>query len=225
VRVHLNRPWLLIALPLLAAGCGAAKSETITVTRPLKAAAPTRPPVRVGPQLATLAAVAQRIYNEESRGTVDQAPVRALERDRMLVHAVALGDTATARSEASRLMAAASHITGIRIVRGGHVVASVSLPFVVAAMPRPLRGVQGATAQVSIQDVLGYVSLVHRVTGSEVVVRGSSGHALASLAAATHARLPRSGRVSVAGRAYQATSFVEPGWAGERLTVWLLQQL
>ncbi len=224
MHAHLNRLWLLIAFPLIAAGCGATKSVTATVTRTVKAGAPPAT-VRVEPQLATLAAVALRIYNEESRGTVDQAPVRALERDRMLVHAVALGDAATARSQAARLMAAASHITGIRILRAGRQLANVSLPFVVAGKPRPLRAVPGAEAQVSIQDVLGYVSLVHRVTGTEVVVRGSSGHALASLAAATHARLPRSGRVSVAGRTYEAASFVEPGWAGERLTIWLLQPL
>ena len=89
---------------------------TATVTRTVSAGAPPPQAVRVEPQLATLAAVALRIYNEESRGTVDQAPVRALERDRMLVHAVALGDAATARSRAARLMAGASHITGIRIL-------------------------------------------------------------------------------------------------------------
>ncbi len=225
MRIHPNRLWLLLAFPLIAAGCGATKSVTATVTRTVSAGAPPPQAVRVEPELATLAAVALRIYNEESRGTVDQAPVRALERDRMLVHAVALGDAATARSRAAQLMAGASHITGIRILRRGQQLVNVSLPFVVAGKPRPLRGVPGAQAQVSIQDVLGYVSLVHRVTGTEVVVRGSSGHALASLAAATHAKLPRSGRVSVAGRAYEAASFVEPGWAGERLTIWLLQPL
>ena len=100
MHAHLNRLWLLIAFPLIAAGCGATKSVTATVTRTVKAGAPPPATVRVEPQLATLAAVALRIYDEESRGTVDQAPVRALERDRMLVHAVALGDAATARSQA-----------------------------------------------------------------------------------------------------------------------------
>ena len=158
--------------------------------------------------------MALRIYNEESRGTVDQAPVRALERDRMLVHAVALGGRRHGAVPGREADGGASHITGIRILRRGHQLVNVSLPFVVAGKPRPLRAQCPAPqAQVSIQDVLGYVSLVHRVTGTEVVVRGSSGHALASLAAATHAKLPRSGRVSVAGRTYEAASF-RRAWLG-----------
>jgi hypothetical protein len=217
-----KRLLVLGAIPILLAACGSAKTVTRTVT--VASAQPARPaqPAQL-PQLATLAGVAQRIYVEESKGTVDQAPLRALERDSALVRAAAAGDAATAKAEAGRLMAAASHITGIHILRGGRTLADVSLPFVVGGKLRPLRGAPGAQAEISIQDILGYVSLVHRVTGDEVVVRGSSGHAFASLAAATRAKLPSSGRTQVAGRTYQAISFMEPGWAGERLTVWLLQ--
>jgi hypothetical protein len=203
----------LLAIALLLAACGSAKTVSRTVTVSQAAAQPPG-------ELATLAGVAQRIYVEESKGTVDQAPLRALERDRPLVSA---GSAAAAAAEATRLMNAASHITGIRIVRNGRTLANVHLPFVVGGKLRPLRGAPGVQAAISIQDILGYVSLVHRVTGTDVVVRGSSGHALASLQAGTHARLPRSGRVDVAGRTYQALAFDEPGWAGERLTVWLLQ--
>jgi hypothetical protein len=173
-------------------------------------------------QLAVLEDVAKRIYAEESLGTVDQSPLRSLERDNALVRAAAGRNAAAAQREAARAMAAASHITGIRLIGGGRVLADAHLPFVVGGTPRPLTTAPGTQIEISIQDILGYVSLVHRVTGSEVVVRGSSGHALASLPAATHAVLPRSGRVRVAGRGYDAVSFREPGWAGERLTIWLL---
>lgn len=116
----------------------------------------------------------------------------------------------------------ASHITGIRIVRGSRVLGDAHLPFVVGGTLRPFRRAPGDRIEISIQDILGYVSLVHRVTGAEVVVRGSSGQGLASLPAATRAVLPRSGRTQVAGRAYDVISFGEPGWAGEHLTIWLL---
>jgi hypothetical protein len=208
----------LLAIPLLLAACGSAKTVTKTVTVS-NAASPQPPPG----QLATLAGVAQRVYVEESKGTVDQSPLRTLERDRVLLRATATGNARTAASEANRVMTAASHITGIRVLRNGRTLADVSLPFVVGGKLRAFRGVAGAQVAISIQDILGYVSLVHRVTGTEVVVRGSGGHALASLAAATRAPLPLSGRTDVAGRTYQAISFTEPGWAGERLTVWLLQ--
>jgi hypothetical protein len=205
----------LIAIPLLLVACGSAKTVTVSRTT-------SPPPVQEG-QLATLAGVAQRVYVEESKGTVDQSPLRTLERDRALLRAVRAGDSTAAAAEANRVMTAASHITGIRILRGKRTLADVSLPFVVGGKLRPLRGVPGVQVQISIQDILGYVSLVQRVTGDAVVVRGSGGQALASLPAATRATLPGSGRVDVAGRTYQAISFTEPGWAGERLQVWLLQ--
>lgn len=210
----------LIAIPLLLAACGSAKTVTRTVT--VSRAASPLPPVRQG-QLATLAGVAQRIYTEESKGTVDQSPLRALERDRVLLRAIRAGDRAATGAEANRVMTAASHITGIRIVRDKRTFASVSLPFVVGGKLRPVPGVPGVQVEISIQDILGYVSLVQRVTGDAVVVRGSGGQALSSLPAATRAPLPGSGRTDVAGRTYQAISFAEPGWAGERLQVWLLQ--
>jgi hypothetical protein len=209
----------LLAIPLLLAACGSAKTLTHTVTVS-KAAGP--PPVQQG-QLATLEGVAQRIYTEESKGTVDQSPLRTLERDRILLRAIGSDNGAAATAEANRVMAAASHITGIRVLRNGRMLANVALPFVVGGKLRPLRGAPGVQVEISIQDILGYVSLVKRVTGTQVVVRGSGGQALASVPAATRATLPRSGQVQVAGRTYQAISFAEPGWAGERLQVWLLQ--
>jgi hypothetical protein len=214
----------LLAVPLLLAACGSAKTVTRTVTVTSASPAASKAPASVQQErVATLAGVAQRIYAQESKGTVDQAPLRAVERDSALVRAAAAGDAATANAEAGRVMAAAAHITGIRVLRGGRPLANVQLKFIVGGNLRKLPGVPGAQVAISIQDIIGYVSLVHRVTGAEVVVHGSSGHALSSLPAATHAKLPRSGRTDVAGRTYQALSFTEPGWAGERLTVWMLQ--
>jgi hypothetical protein len=211
----------LLAIALLLAACGSAKTVTRTVTVSSAASQPP-PPVQQG-QLATLAAVAQRIYTEESKGTVDQSPLRTLERDRILLGDIRTDNGAAATAQANRVMAAASHITGIRVLRNGRTLANVSLPFVVGGKLRPLRGAPGVQVEISIQDILGYVSLVKRVTGTQVVVRGSGGRALASLPAATRVTLPSSGQVQVAGRTYQAISFAEPGWAGERLQVWLLQ--
>jgi hypothetical protein len=208
---------ILLVLPLVLAACGSAKTLTHTVTVSTGAA-----PNVSTVQLATLGGVAKRIYVQESHGTVDQGPLRSLEADSALVQAAARGDATASQAEANRAMVAAAHITGIRIVHGNRVLANAHLPFIVGGTLRPYRGVPGDQIEISIQDILGYVSLVHRVTAAEVVVRGSSGHALASLPALTRAKLPRSGRTQLAGRTYDVMSFGEPGWAGEHLTVWLL---
>ena len=54
------------------------------------------------------------------------------------------------------------------------------------------------------------------------VVRGRPGHVAASSSALAKASLPASGTAAVAGRTYRVTSFGEPGFAGERLRVWIL---
>jgi hypothetical protein len=75
--------------------------------------------------------------------------------------------------------------------------------------------------EVSIQDVIGFIKLVHKYDGGDVVVRRSRGQARTSLATMPGA-LPRSGCTSIAGRRYAVDAFGERGFAGERLTVWVL---
>jgi hypothetical protein len=75
---------------------------------------------------------------------------------------------------------------------------------------------------ISMQDVLGYVKLVHRQTGLDVVVRGRPGQVVASPRKLAKATLPASGPVTVAGRAYVVKTFTEPGFAGDTLQVTLL---
>jgi hypothetical protein len=72
-----------------------------------------------------------------------------------------------------------------------------------------------------MQDVIGYVKLVHRLTGAQIVVRGQGGHVESSIAAAP-AALPAAGTTTIAGHPYVVRSFSETGFAGEPLTVWIL---
>jgi hypothetical protein len=104
----------------------------------------------------------------------------------------------------------------LRVVRGARVT-DVGGKFVVAGP-----SVDGLT--ISIQDVLGYVKLVSKLTGQGVIVRGRQGHVVSSDPAFVKAKLPASGAVSVDGQEYQARSFTERGFAGEPLRIWLLGQ-
>jgi hypothetical protein len=106
-------------------------------------------------------------------------------------------------------------------VRAGRKLTDVGGAFVVAPATLPLRG---DVLEASMQDVVGYVKLVHRLTGVQIVVRGAPGHVEASLAAAADAALPASGDATIAGRAYVVRSFRERGYAGEALEVWILSR-
>jgi hypothetical protein len=151
--------------------------------------------------------VARRIYSSERDGSAVRASLRRISHDPAAMRG--------SRSELLRqLFLPGFHVVRLRVVRGSRV-ADVGGRFVVD-------GPSSGGLTISIQDVLGYVKLVSKLTGQGVVVRGKPGHVVASSPAFVHASLPASGSVSVDGHEYLVRSFVEPGFAGEKLRIWLL---
>ena len=140
---------------------------------------------------------------------------------------------AGAQAEADAQLAAPgnhfAHVTRISVVRGSRVLVNATVNsdgvYVVAPGSRTLRshGRVLGTLLLSLQDVTGFVKLVHRLTGADVLVRGGSRHVRTSLGAAIGVRLPQSGRVTIAGRGYFVKSFKEIGWGNEPLTAWILE--
>ena len=170
----------------------------------------------------TLAGVARRIYHQEAGGAVGHAAVKRIARDRALLAALRSGSPTALRAAALRqLFNPGKHVVRLSITRGGRRLTDVGGAFVVA--PATLR-LRGALLEASMQDVIGYVKLVHRLTGAEVVVRGAPGHVESSLAGAANVTLPSSGSMTVAGGTYEVRSFRERGYAGEALTVWILSR-
>ena len=81
----------------------------------------------------------------------------------------------------------------------------------------------GAVVSASVQDVVGYVKLFHRLTGQAIVVHGKHGHVEARPQGFLHVAMPAtSGAVEVAGRSYAARTFAEAGWGGEPLRITVL---
>jgi hypothetical protein len=151
--------------------------------------------------------VARRIYSSERDGSAVRASERRISHDRLAM-------TGSRAELLRQLYLPAFHVVRLRVARGGRVT-DVGGKFVVAGPSR-----DGLT--ISIQDVLGYVKLVSKLTGQGVIVRGNPGHVVSSDPAFVHASLPRSGSVSVDGHEYQVSSFTERGFAGEKLRIWLL---
>jgi len=174
-----------------------------------------------GVRADTLGGVARRIYRQETDGTVGHAAVRRIARDRALLSALRSGDAAALRAAALRqLFNPGKHVVRLSVVRDGRALTDVGGAFVVAPARLVLPG--GDVLEASMQDVVGYVKLVHRLTGAQVVVRGAAGHAESSLPGAAQAPLPAAGTATIAGRAYVVRSFRETGYGGERLEVWIL---
>ena len=176
--------------------------------------------------LARATAIARRTYRLEARGPAAPASVRRIARDGVLLGALNAHDAAATRAAAlHQLFLPHYHVVRLRVLRGSRSLVDVGGSFVSAGAAGELRTPAGrplGRLEASIQDVIGFVKLVHRRSGAQAVVRGSHGHVATLLAPAANARLPRSGRVVIGGRAYAVRFFRETGFAGEPLRVWIL---
>ena len=117
------------------------------------------------------------------------------------------------------------HAVGVRVTRAGRTLIDVSLRFVVGGRVHALHGRKGVylgRIEVSIQDVIGLIKLVHRLTGADVVVAGSTGQVKSSLPDTAGIALPDTGPVIIGGRQYTVSSFAERGYADEPLRIWIL---
>ena len=241
---------LALALALALSGCGSlhsgqdpdAAADAAALARPAHAPArpapvPARPPLSAGEAsarsgLAATVLAAQRAYNRETKGSKLRQETARIAADATLLGSLARGNVAGARAEAqAQLLSPANHfdhVTRISVLRGPRVLVNATVnsdgTYVVAPARSALvwHGRHVGTLLVSIQDVTGFVKLVHRRTGADVVARGGSGQVRASLPSAASARLPVSGDVRIAGRNYLVRSFGEMGWGGEPLAVWVL---
>jgi hypothetical protein len=176
----------------------------------------------------TAAAHSARVrYGLERYGVAVHVALRSVAADRILTDALRAGNLAAARAEAVHLVLGHRHVSAIRVIRGSRVLIDTNVyPFDVAGAQAPLRdrhGVVVGTLHVTIQDVIGFIRLVHKYGGSQLVVRGSRGEAKSSLPAALSANLPATGCATVAGRTYAVRSFGETSFTGEPLTIWILK--
>lgn len=171
-----------------------------------------------------LTAVARRRYSHEQYGVAVHAALNRVAHDRALLNALSAGAFRPAQREANRQLV--QHTVRIRIMRGSRVLVDANpSSFAVGGPFARLHGRGGRVlgqVEVTVQDVVGFIKLVHKYHPAHVLVRGRRGHVESSLPAARARRLPSSGCVSVAGQRYLVHSFAKTGFAGEGLTVWVL---
>ena len=211
----MSRRLLLLVPVALAAAALVATSAT-------SRGAASQPPA--GARLDAYTEVARRLYALEANGTVARAAARRLARDPRLTAAARSGAHHALRAAALReLFMPGKHVVRLGLQRGTDPLVDVGGRFVVAPAATLVPGTRGAVVSASVQDVVGYVKLFHRLTGQAVVVHGAHGHAEARPVGLLHVPMPaQAGAVGVAGRPYAARTFGERGWGGERLRVTVL---
>ena len=209
-------------LPL--ASCGSAAQVAAPAAAAHRSQSAGRPLRYTG--LARATSIARRTYRLEAHGPAAPASVLRISRDGALLAALRAHDRRATRAAAlHQLFLPHYHVVRLRVLAGSRSLVDVGGRFVSAGAQRELRTADGrplGRLEASIQDVIGFVKLVHRRSGAQAVVRGNHGHVATLLGPAARAKLPAAGRVRIGGRVYAVRSFRETGFAGEPLRVWIL---
>jgi hypothetical protein len=163
-------------------------------------------------------------YLTESRGAVIHADLRQIAHDSILLAALSVGNLRSALAEANRQLV--RHVVRIRVLRGSRVLVDAnSTSFDVGGSGVELRAPNGRSLgrlQITVQDVIGFIKLVHKLNAADVVVRGARGQARSSLPTAARLSLPRSGCMQIGSRRYVVRSFNETSFSGEPLSIRVL---
>src|SRR2546423_14241354 len=123
-----------VALVAALVGCGDARSAPAGHLG-LDATTPSPPARCASTVVATLGRVARRIYQQGVRSERTKVALRLIARSVPLREAIRAGDPAAARAAAQALIAT-HHLTNLRLVRDGRILADVGAPQAVT----PLQG-------------------------------------------------------------------------------------
>ncbi len=211
-------PAIAVGVVLLLAPGGAAP------TRALANAASRACPASAESRVSQAVRAAKARYLNEAQGAVVHADLRQIAHDQALLEALGRGRLGAALAAANRQLV--RHVVQIRVLQGSRVLVDANpTSFDVRGSITELRSPSGrrlGQLQVTLQDVIGFIKLVHKLNAADVVVRGAGGQERTSLPAAAGASLPQSGCTQIGSRRYAVRSFTESDFTGEPLTIWIL---
>ena len=173
-----------------------------------------------------LGAVAERLFDQERRSRRTRNVVSMIAHDPRFAHAVATDDPSALRGQIVRFFRdPALHVVRIRAVTAsGALVNDVGGPYVLAPASAAVRlhGRIVGRVTASIQDDAGYIKLLRRFTGAQVLLRTAPGQVPGSSVSPGPARLPARGTVRLQGRPYRVFSFDAEAFPSGPLRVSLL---
>ncbi len=152
------------------------------------------------------------------------ADLRRIASDPVLLDSLSAGNLGSALAEANRQLV--RHVVQIRVLRGSRLLVDANpTSWDVGGSGVELHAPNGrrlGRLEITVQDVIGLVKLVHKLNAAEVVVRGASGRVRVSLPATKALTLSASGCTQVGTHSYVVSSFHQTSFSGEPLTVWVL---
>lgn len=179
-------------------------------------------------RLNAIGFVARRLLASESSSRAVRQTIRFAEHDARFRRAVAAADPAAIRRavDLSFFKNHHFHIVRARVMRGHRLPVDVGGPFVLAPASGVIRSASGQVVHrfaLSVQDDTGYIKLVHRFTGADVVLHDPRGQFVpGSTLDPGPSSIPASGAVTYAGRHYRAVTFTGTAFPTGRIHVWVL---
>jgi hypothetical protein len=192
--------------------------------RALAAAANGCPTPAAASRARAALSAAERRYLTEASGTVIHTDLRQIASDRVLLGALSSGNLKSALAEANHQLF--RHVVQVSVLRGSRVLLDANpTSFDVGGSAVELHarnGVSLGRLQITVQDVIGFIKLIHKLNAAEVLVRSARGQVRTSLPRLATLSLPRSGCRQIGAHRYVVSSFGETGFWGEPLTIWVL---
>jgi hypothetical protein len=130
-------------------------------------------------RLNTIGSVAQNLMNSEMHGSAAKQTLRHAAGNAAFRRAIAAGDPAAVwNAIVGFFRDSRFHIVRVRAWRGTRLINDVGGPYVLSPASSAIRGPSGATVghfMLSVQDDTGFIKLVHRFTGADVVLNTAAG--------------------------------------------------
>ena len=216
-----------------APGSGAAFAATLFPSghTTISLALPRLSPSLCGPtaadtRLNAIGYVARNVMAGEARGSAVARTLHHAAIDPAFRGAVAAGDPAAVRAAIVGLFRNNRfHIVRVRAWRGTHLINDVGGPYVLSPATGTIAGPGGAVAgrfMLSVQDDTGFIKLVHRFTGADVVLHTGTATVPGSTLSPGPAFVPGLSTVSYRGVAYRSYGFTGTAFPSGKLDVSLL---
>jgi hypothetical protein len=176
---------------------------------------------------ATIGDVGRRLLDLEGSGAAVHRVLRHVAADRAFVRAVRRDDPVLMRREVVRFFRTRSlHVVRVRAeTPDGRLVADIGGPYVLQPATATLRTRTGAPAgrvTLAVQDDTGYIKLLHRVTGADVLLRTPAGQVPGSSLRPGPSVVPPDATVTWRGRTYATQVLSAQAFPAGPLTVDLL---
>jgi hypothetical protein len=170
---------------------------------------------------STIGLIGRNLIAAETQGASAQMALHHAARSAAFRRAIASGDPAAVRNAIIGFFRDSQfHIVRVRAWKGSQLITDVGGPFVISPATATIPGV--GRFMLSIQDDTGYIKLIHRFTGAEVVLHAGSRPVPGSNLFPGPPYKAGLSTVSYRGHTYRAYGFSAPAFPSGSLDVSLL---